>query len=138
MINKIVVAYDGSEHAARAFELGLDMAAHYSAKVHVLSVVRIPEVPDDVETEAIIENASESYEKRFAPLKARSAKLGIESSFEVKVGHPAEQIVACADELGAQLIVLGHRGRSGISRWLLGSISKRVLSYAHCSVLIAR
>jgi nucleotide-binding universal stress UspA family protein len=138
MISKIIIAFDGSDHSRKAFDLGIEMAVHYSAKVYVLAVVRTPDVPDDVETEALIENATESYEKSFAQLKEKAKKAPSGCSFEIRVGHPADQIVSFADEIKADLIVLGHRGRSEISRWLLGSISKRVLSYAHCSVLIAR
>jgi nucleotide-binding universal stress UspA family protein len=138
MMQKIIIAYDGSAPAKKAFEYAVNLAEKFSAVLTVLSIVRIPEVPDDVETEAIIEGATDSYLREFEPLKSRVAKQNIPINFEVRVGHPADQIVSFADETKADLIVLGHRGKTVISRWLLGSISKRVLSYAHCSVLIAR
>jgi nucleotide-binding universal stress UspA family protein len=138
MINNIVIAYDGSDPSKKAFEYALSLAEKYAASLAVLSIVRTPEVPDDVETEAIIDDANESYHREFEPLKARVAKTNIPTAFEVRVGHPADQIVGFANEFKADLIVLGHRGRTEVERWLLGSISKRVLSYAHCSVFIAR
>lgn len=138
MIKKIVLAYDGSDPSKKALEYAVSLAEKYSAALAVISIVRIPEVPDDVETEAIIDEASDSYNREFEPLKNRVSKMNLQVTFEVRVGHPADQIVSFAEEVKADLIVLGHRGRSEISRWLLGSISKRVLSYAHCSVLIAR
>jgi nucleotide-binding universal stress UspA family protein len=138
MISKIVIAYDGSDPSKKALDYAVSLAEKYSAALTVLSIVRIPEVPDDVETEAIIDNATDSYQRAFEPVKARIAKLNIPVTFEVRVGHPADQIISFAEESKSDLIVLGHRGRSEMSRWLLGSISKRVLSYAHCSVFIAR
>jgi len=56
----------------------------------------------------------------------------------VRVGHPAEQIVHMASEEDVDLIAMGHRGKTIVARWLLGSVSKRVLSYAHCTVAIVR
>ncbi len=54
------------------------------------------------------------------------------------VGHPAEQVVGEAQKIGADLIVLGHRGKSLIERWLTGSTTKQVMGYAHCPVLVVR
>jgi len=64
--------------------------------------------------------------------------LGVQPRFEIKVGHPAEQIVHFAEEAGADTIVMGHRGENLLQRWLLGSVAKRVISYAHCTVVVVR
>jgi nucleotide-binding universal stress UspA family protein len=71
-------------------------------------------------------------------LQEQTATAGIEAIFQVKVGHPAEQIVYVAKEDKADAIVMGHRGETLLQRWLLGSVAKRVLSYAHCTVIIVR
>ena len=64
--------------------------------------------------------------------------LGISTALEteVDVGHPAEQLVLAAERHHADLIVMGRRGKSTFKRWMLGSISERVLRYAHCPVLV--
>lgn len=138
MIRKLLIAYDGSEQARKAFDVGIEIAAKFAAEVFVISVAVLPEPADDVETEAILENANEYYEKHFAELKQDAASAGIVPQFEVLVGHPAEQIVHYANEKEVDMIVMGHRGKSLIERWMLGSVSKRVLSYAHCTVTIVR
>jgi len=138
MIKKILIAFDASEAAQKAFSCGLDLACKYMAEIVVVSVVRIAEPPEDVETEAAIESATEFFEKQFAILRNQAAARNIRSQFLVRAGHPADQIVLVASEEKVDVIVMGHRGRSRVSRWLLGSISKRVLSYAHCSVFIVR
>jgi nucleotide-binding universal stress UspA family protein len=138
VLKKIIIAYDGSDPSKKALDYAFDLAEKYNARLTVLSVVRIPEVPDDVETEAIIDEASDSLQREFDKMKSAFAGKKIEASFEIRVGHPADQIVSFADEIKADLIVMGHRGRTDISRWLLGSISKRVMSYAHCSVFLVR
>lgn len=138
MIEKVMVAYDGSTQAEKAFDFGLEMAVKCPAPVVVLAVARPPEPPVDVELQAVLESATEHYKVLFEKLKAKAAAVNIEPQFEVRAGHPAEQIVHFADEQKADVIVMGHRGGSMLQRWLLGSVAKRVLSYAHCTVVVVR
>ncbi|HEX8013396.1 MAG TPA: universal stress protein [Casimicrobiaceae bacterium] len=136
-MNRILVAFDGSESATRAFDFGLALAAKFGAALQLLAVVRPPELPEDVETEAIIESAREDYERQFGALQARAAKAGVTVEFAVAVGHPAEQIVHYAETHGVDHIVLGHRGKT-LFRWLIGSTSKQVMHYAHCTTTVVR
>jgi nucleotide-binding universal stress UspA family protein len=138
MISKLLVAYDGSKQSEKAYTLALDMASKYSAKVIVVSVARPPEPPVAVELEAVLESATAYYEGHFKCMREQAEALGIDAVFLVRVGHPAEQIVHLANEERADAIVMGHRGESFIQRWLLGSVAKRVLSYAHCTVAVVR
>jgi nucleotide-binding universal stress UspA family protein len=138
MINKILVAYDGSSQSAKAFDFALEMAGKYDASITVLSIARPPEPPVAVELQSVLENATEYFETHFAKLKTQAAAAGREAEFVVRVGHPAEQIVHMAEELGMDVIVMGHRGESLFQKWLLGSVAKRVLSYAQCTVIVVR
>ncbi|MBI2310949.1 MAG: universal stress protein [Betaproteobacteria bacterium] len=138
MIQRILVAYDGSEPASKAFELAADLGKKYSASLHVLAVAKPPEFGDDVETEAILENSQRHYTKVLAALKNRAALLAVSPRFEIVVGHPADQIVYHAEQTGADLIVMGHRGKSFVKRLLIGSVSRQVMDHAHCAVLIVR
>ena len=137
-MNKLLVAYDGSKQAEKAFKLALDIASKYSAKMMVLSVARPPEPPVAVELEAVLESATEFYKGHFKCMKELTESLGIEATFEVRAGHPAEQIVHVANEENADAIVMGHRGESFFQKWLVGSVAKRVLSYAQCTVIVVR
>jgi nucleotide-binding universal stress UspA family protein len=119
--------------------MGLEIAVKFSARVIVLSVARPPEPPIAVEMEAVLERATEYYRSGYDALKERALEVGITPRFEIRVGHPAEQIVLLANEEGAQMIVMGHRGGgSFLQRWRLGSIARRVMNYAHCTVVIVR
>ncbi|HXZ95750.1 MAG TPA: universal stress protein [Burkholderiales bacterium] len=138
MIKRILMAYDGSAPADKAYAFALDLAKKYGADVHVIAVARPPDFGDDVETEAILENSVKHYEGLFAPLKDQAAAQGLNPQFEVVVGHPAEQIIYRAEEYQADLIVMGHRGKSLFERLRLGSVSKHVIHYAHCAVTIVR
>ncbi len=134
----ILVAYDGSQPAEHAFDLGLTLAEKFDAALHVVAVARPPDLAEDVETEALIEGARDAYQQQFGPLKARAAESGVKASFVVTVGHPAEQIVHYAETHGIDHIILGHRGKSFFARWLLGSVSKQVMHYAHCTTTVVR
>ena len=139
MIKRILLAYDGSAPADKAYAFALDIAKKYDADLYVLAVARPPEFGDDVETEAIIENSRKHYHKVLAPLKAHAPAAGVRLHFEVVVGHPAEQIIRYAEKhYQADLIVLGHRGKGLFERLRLGSVSKHVIQYAHCAVTVVR
>jgi nucleotide-binding universal stress UspA family protein len=134
----ILIAHDGSAPADKAFDFALELARKFGADLSVVSVVRPPEPPDEVETEAVIESAKEHYERVLAQLRGRTSEAGVPAVFAVVVGHPAEQIVHYAEGHSIDHIVMGHRGKSFFRRWLLGSVSKQVLHYAHCTTTVVR
>ena len=138
MYRKILVGYDGSEAGKKAFESALELAATHGAELVVLAVSRPPEIGDDVETEAVIENSLRYHRGLLAELKPMATAKGVKAHFEVAVGHPAEQIIYDADRRGVDLVVVGDRGRSKFTRWLLGSVSKQVVQYALRPVMVVR
>jgi nucleotide-binding universal stress UspA family protein len=138
MIRNILVGYDGSEPAGKAFDYGLDLASKYAAQLTVLAVARPPEFGDDVELEAELESAEEHFRERFEGMKQRATARGLAVRFEVLVGHPAERIVEFAEKNQVDFIALGSRGRNRFRRWALGSVSQRVTAYAHCPVAVVR
>lgn len=138
MYRTIVVGYDGSTAARKAFDAALELAARDHAELHVVSVGRPSEIADDVETEALIEHTRAYHRRLLAELKASAATKQVKTHYEVAVGHPAEQIIYYADRIGADLIVVGDRGRSNFARLLLGSVSKQVTEHAGRPVLVVR
>jgi nucleotide-binding universal stress UspA family protein len=136
MIHHLLVGYDGSAASEAAFDLALDLATRYDADLHVLSVARPPEFGDDVETEAVIEATQRHFDRLLVPLQARIG--AVRAHFHVVVGHPAEQLVLYAERHQIDQIVVGHRGHSRFDRWLMGSVAKRVVSYAPCDVTVVR
>jgi nucleotide-binding universal stress UspA family protein len=138
MIKTILVAFDGSEQSRRAFHLGLEIAAKFQAKLIVLGIVQLPEPAHTVEVEAIVESGRKKFKKEFAAPAKKAKSLGVELETHVAVGHPAEQILRHAEDEHADLIVMGRRGLSRVKRWMLGSVSERVLRYAHCPVTVIK
>jgi len=138
MFQRILVAYDGSAPARKAYEVSLDLAKKYQAEVHVLAVARPPDFAEDVETEAALESAREHFGKQFGELESKAAHAGLKPHLRVVTGHPAEQVVGAVEQYHIDLIVLGHRGHGMFERWLLGSVSRTVIAYAPCAVMVVR
>jgi nucleotide-binding universal stress UspA family protein len=138
MYRKILAAHDGSKSADAAFRHALEMAAAFKAEILLLSVAVPPEPATEPELEARLEDAQEHYEESHGMLVKEAATRGISVRSEIVVGHPAEQIVLAAERNKADLVVMGTRGRSSFARWMLGSVSERVLRYAPCPVLVVR
>jgi len=67
------------------------------------------------------------------------ARQGLTSHRQLAVeGHPATEILKFAEEIGADLIALGSHGRTGVLRFLMGSVSRRVVDHVKCPVLVVR
>ena len=138
MTKHILVAYDGSPPAEKAFDFALTLSRALETDLYVLAVARPPEPPEDVETEALVESDREHYEQQFTTLRQRVSEAGLSARFEVAVGHPAEQIVYQAERQRIDHIVMGHRGTTFFRRWLLGSVAKQVIDHAPCTVTVVR
>ncbi len=138
MYRKILVAYDGSPAAKKAFDTACRLAEQNHAELFVVSVARPPDIADDVETEAVIENSRQYHQSLLARLEGALAAKKLKAQFHVPTGHPAEQIIYEADRHDVDLIVVGDRGRSKFTRLLLGSTSKQVTEHAGRQVLVVR
>jgi len=138
MIKKILVAYDGGEGAQAAFKFGLDMAMKFEAEIQVLSIVRLLEPPEDVETQDNFERGKEHFERFFIDLRQEAEKKGISIKTKVALGHPAEQIIHWANKEKVDIIILGHQTKNTFGQWLLGSVPDRVVHHAPCTVIIVK
>ena len=144
----ILIATDGSEHADNALEFVMRFPFPRDSRMTVLAVVDdIPMLPaeldalDDIQIEAL--NAAnkrlrEEAEERVAREGKRLREDGWTGETLVRNGNPVDEILRVADETDADLIVLGSHGTGRAKRFLLGSVSDRVLEYASCSVLIVK
>ena len=140
-LKKLLVAFDGSPSSCKAFDFAVELSnlsPEPSHEIYVLSVVQVPEPADLVEMDSIIDAATEHYEEMFKELRQKGAAANVPITTEVAVGHPADQIVHYAAEKGCDMVIMGHRGKSRMEAWLLGSVSKRVTTYAPCTVTIVR
>ncbi len=137
-MKRVLVGYDGSESARSAFAFALTLAAKFGATLDVLAVARPPEPAEDVETEAEIERAQEHFARDFDALREQAHAFDVVPHCEVAVGHPAIQLVRYAEAHGIDHIVVGHRGHTLFERFLIGSVARQVMAYAHCAVTVVR
>lgn len=133
---KLLVGYDGSPQSDKAVDVALSLAECMDSTVLIFAVARPPEPSTSVELEAVLDDAKEHFEEGFKKIMEKARAHNLEVQTAMAVGHPAEQIIHRAEADGIDLIILGRRGRSMISRMMLGSVSERALRYAHCPVMV--
>jgi nucleotide-binding universal stress UspA family protein len=145
---KILLATDGSECSKVAVNSVAERPWPEGSEVKIISVMEIPYLPT---TEAWVlpgnyydelEGASKAQAEaaiEYAVGRIRSGRTaGCEIIPEIKTGTARDVILEEAEKWGADLIVLGSHGYSGLQRFLLGSVSHAIANHAHCSVEIAR
>jgi nucleotide-binding universal stress UspA family protein/GNAT superfamily N-acetyltransferase len=121
----IVVGTDGSETGGKALAAALRLAGVLGAAIHVVSAYGVLQAPADAE--AVLTAAT------------RAARAdGLEAVTHARRDDPAEALIAVAEEQDADLLVVGSRGMSRTSRFLLGSVANKVSHHAPCSLLIVR
>ncbi len=138
VFKQILVGFDGSEQSKKAANTAIGLAHSLDAKILLLAVARPPEPATSVELEAVLDDAREHFETGFKPLVESAKNAEVELRTDIIVGHPAEQIIHRAEQDKVDLIVLGRRGTSTFHKWILGSVSEKVLRYAHCPVMVLR
>lgn len=136
MFHRILVAFDGSLPSQAAFRWALDLAQQLGSELLVVSVVRLAEPGNRVELEALVEEGERHFAEEHRKLALLASERGVLCHAEVDVGPPAEHVMHVAETAGADLIVVGRRGRNTFERLLLGSVSERILRHAHCPVLV--
>ena len=143
---KILVATDLSDPSFPAIDAGAELAKGTGAELTLLHVVeRVDEAfrarawggeiawPDPAPL------TSDEVQRRVGDtLRALASNRGIAADVRVMEGSPAAAIVQAAEDLSAELIVVGCHGRTGLLRMLLGSVAERVVAAAPCSVLAVR
>lgn len=141
MFKQILVPLDGSDFAEEALHVAAQLANTIGARLDVCYVVDVARIAAlmgsfpvslqpaiqamEVDAKGVLERAAQTV----APNRPRTFMLS---------GVPADEIVGCAHKNGADLIVMGSHGRSGLQRFLLGSVTEAVLRQSHIPVLVSR
>jgi nucleotide-binding universal stress UspA family protein len=142
---KILVATDGSEEATLAIRTAADMAQKTDSELHIVYVgpsleyvgMGPPQIAD-IPAPAQEQLSAEARQLLDAEVEQVKAAGGTVARAHLGVGVPDREIVGLAEKLGAGLVVVGSRGRGGIRRALMGSVSDSVVRHAHCPVLVVR
>ena len=136
-MQRIVVAYDGSEAARRALERAADLAST-GASVTVVSAVSAHHPAAGRSSGAVDPEEIAERSRELREAVELLAERGITAETVEAVGDPPDAIVEAAEKVGANLIVVGTRGRSLSKRVLLGSVSTGIVHHAPCDVLVVR
>jgi nucleotide-binding universal stress UspA family protein len=146
-VRGVVVGADGSSEAAIAQAIVSEWPVFHGLPVHVVAVAAIPPVVSGNLGPHIAASADEAWAvetiragaQRIADEAAEHLRAaGARVDTAVRGGDPAHQLIEAATEAGADLIVTGSRGATGLGRLLLGSVARGVLQHAPCSVMIVR
>lgn len=137
MFERILVGYDGSPQSRKALTAALWLGQTFKGMVQGLIVVRPPEFAElEGEVQAALEETKGPLAEPIKWAKAEASRHGVTLHVRKQLGHPAEVLLRTAEEQAFDLIILGRRGHGPVARWMLGSISDRVLRYAHCPVMV--
>ena len=139
---RVLAAVDGSEHAERAAQVAAGLLAGRRLEVEVLVVLSFELDPYTLLGESLEDTPERQRAERHAVETATSAPKRIFEAVRARVevrhrfGNPADEILAEAQEREPDLIVVGRQGLSAPARWLIGSVSDRVVRHAHAPVLV--
>jgi nucleotide-binding universal stress UspA family protein len=150
---RILLASDGSESAAHATEVAVELSKKTHSELHVVYVgedstaLLFPQAADPAwvvqEDLTRMEEQGQQFEQLArqtldAEVQRVRAVGGTVAQAHLRLGTPPAEIVELAEELEVGLIVIGSRGLGGIRRALMGSVSESVVRHAHCLVLVVR
>jgi nucleotide-binding universal stress UspA family protein len=137
MFQRILLAYDGSDAAKRTLARTVDLAG--ASELHVVAVGRLPEYAETQdEVDESREQAEAFYAKRLEEATAFLLHHRLAAKTHMAFGKPSEQILRVAEEVKADLIVLGVHPHHPLRRRFLGGTADKIVDTAECSVLVVR
>lgn len=143
-MEKILVPCDFSEQAMQACRLALDVAKAIRAEVHILNVVELPIMHDDVLTpmpsfdETLLKELSERAKEKFAALQREFSGENLTINTKIEFGPIVPMILDYERELEISLIVMGTKGASGMQEVFIGSTAEKVVRHASCPVIAVK
>ena len=135
MYERILLPTDGSVSTDKAVEQALNLADAYDAGLHVLSVVDRTIVPPDVRSDILYDELEDECADAVSDVEAAANEAGVDVETTVLRGTPHRVILDYADDNDIDCIVMGTHGRRGLDRYLLGSVTERVVRMADVPVL---
>jgi nucleotide-binding universal stress UspA family protein len=143
-VSKVLVGIDGSDHSFRAAQYALEISKKYLAKLIAVTVTYMPAESRVSQQEAIEVGAglsemdkAKTWFESFTQ-SARQNKIDLKTEL-VNSQRPVDYVILeYAEKEGIDLIVIGTRGRSGLSKIVLGSIASGIVTYSHSPVLVVK
>ncbi len=139
-MQKILVAHDGSKSSDKALKKAVELAVNSNASLTVLSVVPelyLTELSEE-DRNKIAKTLEEETRQAMEKIRKSLSSKSIEVKTVIRQGDPAEKILETAQKMKVELIVTGSHGRHGAKKFLLGSVSSKVIEYSRCPVLVVK
>jgi nucleotide-binding universal stress UspA family protein len=135
----ILVPTDGSEGSEAAIDPAVDVASTYDARLHALSVIDTMAMGVDVRSGAILDALEESAQTAVATIEEQATQASV-SAVETAIehGNPYRGIRSYVEKHDIDLVVMGTQGRSGIERYLLGSVAEKTVRTSPVPVMTVR
>lgn len=137
MYEKILVPLDGSEVAESIIPFVEKSATAHKSTIVLLRIVQIHTLPGqtDIEGESAAIRDAEQYLSR---IEEALKKKGFDVESHVRYGKDAEEIINFCDEPGIDIIAMSTHGRTGLGKWLLGSVAERIVRHCPIPTLLYR
>ena len=139
LIKTVLALTDGSQNSRNALRYAVEICHKFDAELHILSVVE--DMPSYINLEVGAEfmaNIQETIRNEVVTCAGYCETSGIKCRGEIRHGVPYEEIVAYAEEIDADLIVMSTHGHTGLSHILLGSVAEKIVRHSPCPVLTTR
>lgn len=141
MLKIIVFAYDGSTECRNALKEGISLACRFNATCHLLAVVPAPPAMAMVAgplPDGLLERETANIQEILDKGVSQFRECGLNVTGAVRMWEdPNEAIADFAGEIGADLVIVGHRRRSALDRWWRGSVGHSLLDQLPCSLYVA-
>ncbi len=135
----ILVPTDGSEGAEAAIDPAIDIARTYDARLHALSVIDTMSMGVDVRSGAFLEALEEAAQSAVESIEEQATQASVSAvETEIEHGNPYRGIRSYVEEHDIDLVMMGTHGRSGIGRYLLGSVAEKTVRTSPAPVMTVR
>ena len=139
LYEKILIATDGSEYTKNAVDYGIDLAKNTGAKlltIYVVDTAAFASIPMDAAWESMYELLKQEGDLAIKYVTQKAEAEGVEAEGNLIEGHPADEIIKYSENNSVSLIVMGTLGKSGLDRFLLGSVAEKVVRNSKIPVLV--
>lgn len=141
LYKKILIATDGSEYTKNSVDYGVELAKNTGAQLHAIYVVdtaAFASIPMDAAWESMYELLRQEGDEATKYVAEKAEAEGLDVERNTVEGHPADEIIKYAEKNSISLIVMGTLGKSGLDRFLLGSVAEKVVRTSKIPVLVVR
>ena len=139
MFRRVLLCYDGSREGRRALRQGADLVIAMGAEAYLLAIC--PTLAASAIPDAVTPLGIDSEERTATALMEEGVRWlkerGVNAQGSLEFGNAVACIAGCAERIGADLIVLGHKPRGRLARWWSESDEESLLERVRCSILVA-